>query len=119
MIEHLATLVEQFPGVANQTRCFVHILNLVAKSILCQFDTPKKTSDDDLPGLNHVLEALAALTQELEDSVAQVDDDIGEGDEIDDNEDGLGHERDGMSPEEVAELDESLAPIRLMLTKVR
>jgi hypothetical protein len=34
MIEHLSTLVENFPGAANQTRCFTHILNLVAKSIL-------------------------------------------------------------------------------------
>jgi len=32
--------------------------------------------------------------------------------------DGLGDERDGMSEEEVAALEESLVPIRLMLTKV-
>ena len=116
MIEHLATLVEEFPGAANQTRCFAHILNLVAKSILRQFEMPKKAADEaDLPSRNNALEALAALTQELEHSV---DDDVDEGDEVDDDEDGLGDERDGMSKEEVAELDKSLVPIRLMLTKV-
>ena len=41
MIEHLATLNEAFPGAANQTQCFAHILNLVAKSILYQFEAPK------------------------------------------------------------------------------
>lgn len=118
MIEHLATLVEEFPGAANQTRCFAHILNLVAKSILRQFEMPKKAADEaDLPSRNNTSEALDALTQELEDS-AQVDDDVDEGDEVDDDEDGLGDERDGMSKEEVAELDKSLVPIRLMLTKV-
>ncbi|KAF8964442.1 hypothetical protein BDZ97DRAFT_1624243, partial [Flammula alnicola] len=38
MIDHLATLLAEFPGSANQTRCFTHILNLVAKCIMRQFD---------------------------------------------------------------------------------
>jgi hypothetical protein len=121
MVDHLATLIDQFPGAANQTRCFAHILNLVAKSILHQFDMPKKTAEGDLPGLDNATEALAALEKELEVSVAQVDDDIEEGDddEVDeDDEEGLGHERDNMSEEEVAALDDNLVPIRLMLTKV-
>ena len=41
MIEHLAYLNDTFPGAANQTCCFIHILNLVAKSVLQQFETPK------------------------------------------------------------------------------
>ena len=41
IVEHLAMLVENFPGAANKTRCFNHILNLVAKSILRLFDAPK------------------------------------------------------------------------------
>ena len=122
MVEHLATLVEQFPGAANQTRCFAHILNLIAKSILRQFEMPKKVADGDLPDgpdLNNATDALAALAQELEDSVAGIDDDIDGDDEVDeDNEEGLGNERVGMSMEEVAELDKKLVPVRLMLTKV-
>jgi len=42
MIEELAVLIDDFPGPANQTRCFLHILNLVVKSIIRQFDLPKK-----------------------------------------------------------------------------
>ena len=42
MIDHLAILLEAFPGLANHTRCFTHILNLVAKCIMKQFDAPKK-----------------------------------------------------------------------------
>ena len=41
MIEHLAILIDSFPSAANQTQCFTHILNLIAKSILCQFEAPK------------------------------------------------------------------------------
>ena len=49
MIKELEKLVVNFPGSANQTRCFFHILNLVVKSIIRQFDVPKskKTSDGD------------------------------------------------------------------------
>ena len=123
MIEHLSTLIESFPGAANQTRCFTHILNLVAKSILRQFDTPKKAADGDSGDFDDATDALAALALELEDNEAAADDSDEEGDDDDemggedDNEDGLGDERDGMSDAEVAELEESLVPIRLMLAK--
>ena len=55
--------------------------------------------------------------------MAKIDDDIegGDDDEVgdgDDNEDGLGNGRDGMSEEELAKLEVSLVPIRLMLTKL-
>ena len=43
-------MIDDFPGATNQTRCFLHILNLVVKSIIRQFDLPKpkkKSSDDD------------------------------------------------------------------------
>ena len=122
MIEHLSTLVESFPGAANQTRCFTHILNLVVKSVLRQFDTPKKAVDGNFGAFDDAKTALAALAQELEDTEAGVDDDSEEGnddDELggDDDEDGLGDGRDGMSEMETAELEESIVPIRLMLTK--
>ena len=49
MINELAKLVDHFPGSTNQTRCFLHILNLVVKSIIQKFDIPtsKKLSDGD------------------------------------------------------------------------
>jgi hypothetical protein len=122
MVAHIASLVPDFPGPANQTRCFTHILNLVAKSILRQFDV-KKTGGDS-PEINDASNALAALALELDSgSVSLVGDDDDEGDEDDEGDDndedgGLGDGRGGMSQEEVAELEASIVPIRLMLTKV-
>ena len=34
----------------NQVRCFAHVINLVAKTILRQFDTTRKTSGEDSEG---------------------------------------------------------------------
>ncbi|TFK35263.1 hypothetical protein BDQ12DRAFT_571381, partial [Crucibulum laeve] len=38
MVMELAQLLEAFPDAANHTRCSTHILNLVTKSILHQFN---------------------------------------------------------------------------------
>ena len=132
MIEHLSTLIENFPSTANQTRCFTHILNLVAKSILCQFEPKKKTRDGEAEDIDNAPKALAALAQELEveDSVELADDpeglDIDEDLDADDkdlevddnNNDELRDEHDSTSEEDLAEMEESLVPIQLMLTKV-
>ena len=86
--------------------------------------------DSDEPmEFNDAAAALAALALELEDDMQAVADedlppeDNEEDDENyeigDDDDDGLGDERKGMSNEEVVDLDESVVPIRLMLTKVR
>jgi hypothetical protein len=126
MVKHLATLVENFPGPANQTRCFTHILNLVAKSILRQFNVAKKATGASTD-LNEASDALASLALELEDHDSaspggddeECDDDDEEGnDEDGDDVAGLGDGRDGMLEDEVAELEESLVPVRLMLVKV-
>jgi hypothetical protein len=133
MIEHLSTLIENFPGAANQTRCFSHILNLVAKSILQQFEVRKKVGDDP-DDTDDAKKALAALAKELElEENTDISEDLAndlEEDEVnseadnevtvdnDDDDDGLVDERKRMTEEEVAELEETIVPIRLMLTKV-
>jgi hypothetical protein len=48
MINHLGVVVDAFPGPPNRTRCFTHILNLVAKCIMKQFDAPKKKKTGEL-----------------------------------------------------------------------
>jgi len=45
MIAELANLLDDFPGPANQTRCFTHILNLIVKSVIRQFDLPKSKGE--------------------------------------------------------------------------
>ena len=62
MIEELTNLLDDFPGPENQTWCFLHILNLMVKSIIQQFNLPKskKTSDvgdEDDPMLDGAFEA--------------------------------------------------------------
>ena len=65
MINHLATLVNMFPGAANQTQCFTHILNLIAKSVICQFEAAKVKGGNVL---DNAAKELAAIFDELEDS---------------------------------------------------
>ena len=121
MIEHLAILIDSFPSAANQTRCFTHILNLVAKSILCQFEAPKAKGGKVL---DDAARELAAVFDELDKGSNGGHEESGEGNDdeddntIDDDEDGLPEERDGMSEEELVSLEESVKPIQLVLTKV-
>ena len=49
MVENLAKLVLEFPRGANRARCFAHIVNLVVKLILHQFDMSKKKGKKDIP----------------------------------------------------------------------
>jgi hypothetical protein len=118
MIQELAYLVDDFPGPANQTRCFLHILNLVVKSIIRQFDVPisKKTPDDDEDEATKELLKLAGEI-DLEERIT-----VSAGDEADATEDdgaeGWMDEHEEMTEEELLELTESVRPVRLLLTKV-
>jgi hypothetical protein len=76
MIDPLAEMLDEYPGPANHTCCFMHILNIVAKCIMKQFDAPKKrdkagshgdageTNEDDPDDLAAMLDE---LEEELED----------------------------------------------------
>jgi hypothetical protein len=114
MIAELANLVEQFPGAPNQTRCFLHILNLVVKSIIRQFDLPKARGDAILDEAKAELQNLAG-NLEVEELVSQQDCDS---DDDDDSVEGWVDEREEMTEIEIEELDESVGPLRLILTKV-
>ena len=112
MIDHLSLLVDNFLGTANQIRCFNHILNLVTKNILHQFDAPKKDSRMSEDDKN----LLAGLAQELDNETDNKDkeDLTNYNDDNQGNEDGC----EGMSREQVVKLEESLVPVQLMLAKV-
>ena len=49
MIENLAKIILDFPGEANRAQCLAHIVNLVVKIILRQFDMSKKKGKKDRP----------------------------------------------------------------------
>lgn len=128
MIDELAKVLENFPGLANRTRCFTHILNLVAKCIMRQFDSPKSKKRgqtqgndwDDLEGL------FDGLDNELEDDeLKDNDEDESEDQEVGEEEleeiDGLEellNGLEGMTAEQIRELEDSVKPVRLVLTKV-
>lgn len=107
MIEHLENILTEFPGSANRTRCFAHILNLVAKGIMKQFDAPK----DKINGFEAVL--AEDLENELEDDSNEAEEDEAPGNGAMDEE-----SRSGFSEEEISALDESVKPVRLVLFKV-
>lgn len=105
MIEELSNLLESFPGAANQTRCFTHVLNLVVKSVIRQFDLPKAQADDILDeATREFLEMGADLEMEGMEE---------------DNVEGWVDERASMSEIEVDELEEAVQPVRILLTKVK
>jgi hypothetical protein len=124
MIDHLATILEAFLGTANRTRCFTHILNLVAKCIMRQFDIPKKQEncETDLDGLTAALDDLEG---ELEDEpeAKEASEIKGKREQSSDTEEDVGLDellngREGLTAAEVEALEASIRPVRLVLSKV-
>ena len=111
MIDKLEFLVQDFPGAANRARCFTHILNLIVKSIMRQFDAPKANKDDLIDDTMKEWLKLAAEAEEEEDC------DVADGDSKD-NVKGWIDEHLTMSVEELKQLEEAIQPICFLLTKV-
>lgn len=124
MIEELAILINDFPGPENQTRCFLHILNLVVKSIIRQFDLPKpkKTSDNEEGDENYTDEATKEHLKLADEIECEEEITAGAGDEKDATEDnnvkGWIDEREEMTEADLEELEESVKPVKLLMNKV-
>ena len=114
MIAELAELLENFPGPANQTRCFTHVINLVVKSIIRQFDLPTSKGDGNVNEATKELLLLAGDINFEEEAMGKDEEDGVDGD----NTEGWIDERETMTKEELDELEESVAPVRSLLTKV-
>ena len=117
MIAELAKLLDLFPGPKNQTRCFTHVLNLIAKSVIRQFDVPKAEQNETLDNRIQQLQVLAADI-DLEEESTRNGVEIGSDENEEDNVDGWIDEREKMSADDVEMLDESVQPVRFMLVKV-
>jgi hypothetical protein len=63
MIDELVDLFASFLGKANQRHCFLHLISIVAKSIIQQFDVTKGKEDKVL---NEAEEALCALAEGID-----------------------------------------------------
>ena len=113
MIKYLSNSLVDFPGPANQTRCFVRTVNLIAKSILKPFDVQKTK---DVQAFNEVAHALSESAggheQVASDDKQPEDEEDEDGDEDEDEDEDEGEDNDNN------ELNTSLDPIRSMLLKV-
>ena len=116
MVEELAKRVMEFPGQANCTRCFAHIINLVAKSLLKQFDLPENKAGSAVSAAQDLQEFAEELEMDGASSTAATE---GLALEDADNADGFIDEREGMLEEELEELANSVRPVQLVLVKVR
>jgi hypothetical protein len=115
MIEELPDLIDGFPGAPNHTRCFNHIVALVAKRIVRQFDVASGGDSDTVGEAERELRELAEGL-DVEEATAQreqdISDDGGDGDDDDD----VWH--DDLSAIDRQALNESLRPVRTLLVKV-
>ena len=105
MIWFLSISLDDFPGLANQTRCFAHTVNLIARSIMKPFDAWKAKDIEEFNDAAHTLANLAEDTKP--DQEATEEDDSDEDKDGDDEADTLDHE-----------LSANLEPISSMLSKV-
>ena len=116
MVDALKDRLENFPGKSNCTCCFNHIVNLIAKSVIHQFNAPKTKGNESF---DDVLRELMVTAEDLDEEEAA----MREGEESDnesdnDNVDGFVNELEEMSEEEQKELDKNIQPIRRVLVKV-
>ncbi len=93
MIKELAKRLDLFPGPENQTRCFAHVLNLIVKSVIWQFDILKAQQNQALDESTQELQALA-VDIDHEEQATRVGVEIGSDKNGDDNMDGWIDERD-------------------------
>ena len=123
MIEKLSVRIRQFPGLSNQVRCFLHIVSLVGKSLLKQFELPKKkatdpnsddSDSDDEGELDDGPKELLELAEGIE-LETPIDAD---NDEDDDDVEGWVDELEKMTEEERTDLMKDIRPIQLVLFKV-
>ena len=120
MIDEMKTLLTEFTGPAGRMRCFAHIINLIAKTVIRQFDMP---TAKDKAAASEVLNELRTLAGdiELEEMISQASKskDGDKDDDDDDNDEGWINEREDMDQWELDELEADVQPVRKVLVKVR
>ncbi len=123
MIDTLSLNVPTFEGSIGHVRCFAHIVNLVAKSMLRQFDVPKVQATQEISEEDRTLYELESEgTDEAEGAdipVAEDGDIFNPLSALDlDDEDGWVDEIAAMTDEERIIFQARVRPVRMTLTKV-
>lgn len=141
MITSLTKIISNFPGAANRARCTAHIVNLVSKIILKQFDARKKTkrtkkkseNANDKPEnandkVDNANEPDNGTEEDNEDELTSLADDLDreEQEVVDDEDDGMSEslaadleEIEEAMKEEIVEVAKKVKPVQRVLYKVR
>ena len=111
MIDEVGNLIKNFPGKGMHVRCFAHVLNLIVKSILKQFDLPEAKKDEILSEGLEELRTLGA-DLELEEQISRKttnndNDNVGDIDDIE----GWIDKHQEMSEDELEELEDTILPV--------
>jgi hypothetical protein len=118
--DHMIEVLDQDVGnffQVNRIRCFLHVVNLVAKSLLKEFDISKAKGADGVDDeCEHQLQELAD-DFELEELLAQAEVDRDDGEDDDDVE-GFVSARDVLNGNEIALFEANVHPVQLVLAKV-
>ena len=119
MIIKMSDLLISFPGDTNRARCFNHVIALIAKSAIHQFDVPKGRADAALDEAESELRELAeGLDIEEEQTKGEWEGPDNEEDEEGEDPDGWVDEVAGLSVADHEALEENIRPVRLVLVKV-
>ena len=132
MVKELSHKLSSFDGEASRVQCFAHIINIVAKSVISQFDTPKKKErlSGNRASKDNIATADGENDTDLQELLAEISDLAGdhEEDELDEldevapedreQDDGWIDERRNMLSEELKALERDVLPARQMLVKV-
>lgn len=126
MIAELAKILPNFSEVGH-TWCFLHIVNLVAKLVIRQFDIQKKQDNEHLDEAEQELHNLAGdvdLENKQAEEVMQQcqlsgEIDVGDKDKCDDDIKGWIDKMMLLSPSECERVEADIWPVKLVLVKVR
>ncbi|KIK32213.1 hypothetical protein CY34DRAFT_102009, partial [Suillus luteus UH-Slu-Lm8-n1] len=110
MVDELEILVPECAGEASHTWCFLHTVNLIAKSLIQEFDVSKKDAE-------HALNE-SADTEDGEDKLIELNTQYSEDDDLQDNNDGWVNEVDLLPKYQSTELQKNIRPVKLVLVKV-
>ena len=142
LTDQLKEKVPMFHGEASRVRCFAHVINLVAKSVITQFDLPRKRTqtagrateldeggsdtnavvDSSLAGgdeeIEKMLTDLHDLASDLGDEMNRETEEVPPDEREADNYDGWINEQWRMSNDDMKRLANDMMPARHMLVKV-
>ena len=119
MADEMEHLLPAFSS-GNRVRCFTHVLNLIAKALLKQFEMAKKSEneDDDFTEEEAKLLTLAENLDEEEFTMAEEKMDENGGADEEDSMDEWVDEVDALTPNERLLLEDEIRPVKIVLVKV-